>query len=78
MEEAALVFQIGWDALYRHREGDSGQKINIFGGDSIGHCEKKDLIVIHPVVYAISLYNTPEDGLLKAETCSVYVTCNMW
>jgi len=22
-------------------QGDSGGKVNIFGGDSIGHCEKK-------------------------------------
>ena len=22
-------------------QGDSGRKVNIFGGDSIGHCEKK-------------------------------------
>jgi len=22
-------------------QGDSGEKVNIFGGDNVGHCEKK-------------------------------------
>jgi hypothetical protein len=25
-------------------QGDSGEKVNILGGDSIGHCEKKKFI----------------------------------
>jgi hypothetical protein len=29
--------------VYIALQGDSGRKVNILGGDSIGHCEKKSL-----------------------------------
>ena len=28
-------------------QGDSGEKFNVFGGDSIGHCDKKRLSQKH-------------------------------
>jgi hypothetical protein len=30
--------------------GDSGGKVSILGGDSIGHCEKKNFMNICPIL----------------------------
>ena len=32
--------------LQYHIQGDSGGKVNIFGGDSIGHCERKKMVYV--------------------------------
>jgi hypothetical protein len=30
-----------WTRKVEKKPGDSGSKVNIFGGDSMGHCEEK-------------------------------------